>query len=145
MKAGPQAEVQASRDATLLDAYSRAVVEAVRVASPSVIHVEVSLARQSSRARRASEAGGSGFVLSPDGFALTNCHVVSAAASLTAVLADGRRCAARVIGDDPDTDLAVLRLEAADLVPVARGDSRALRVGQLVIALGSPFGFQATA
>jgi S1-C subfamily serine protease len=132
-------------DEALLDAYSRAVVDAVALASPAVIRVEVRLGLRGSRSRRVREGGGSGFVVSPDGFALTNSHVVRDAASVTAVLADGRRCEARVVGDDPDTDLAVLRLEARDVTPIARGNSRALRVGQMVVALGSPFGFQATA
>ena len=125
--------------ALLLDAYSEAVVSAVERASPSVVHVSVR-----SAGRRRGESGGSGFVLTPDGFLLTNSHVVQGAAEVRATLADGSRWPARLVGDDPESDLAVLRVDALDLVPIPRGDSRALRVGQLVIALGSPYGFQAT-
>jgi S1-C subfamily serine protease len=138
--AGPR-PASAVEDAALLDAYSRAVVSAVERAVPSVVHVAV---RFSGRRRR-GEGGGSGLVLTPDGFLLTNSHVVSGAAAVETMLADGSRWPARVVGDDPDSDLAVLRIEAPGLAPIARGDSRALRVGQLVIALGSPFGFRATA
>jgi S1-C subfamily serine protease len=127
-------------DPPLLDAYSRAVVTAVEQAGPSVVHVGV---RFGGRRRRA-EGGGSGLVLTPDGFVLTNTHVVGGAAEVAVTLADGSRWPARVVGEDADADLAVLRVEAPDLRPIERGDSRALRVGQLVIALGSPFGFQAS-
>jgi S1-C subfamily serine protease len=123
----------------LLDAYSRAVVSAVEHAAPSVVHVAVR-----STGRRRGEGGGSGFVLAPDGFLMTNSHVVHGAAEVWATLADGSRWPARLVGDDPESDLAVLRVDAPDLLPIPRGDSRALRVGQLVAALGSPYGFQAT-
>jgi S1-C subfamily serine protease len=123
----------------LLDAYSEAVVSAVERAAPSVVHVSVR-----SGGGRQGEGGGSGFVLTPDGFLLTNSHVVQGASEVRVTLADGRRPVARVVGDDPESDLALLRVDAPDLVPIPRGDPRALRVGQLVIALGSPYGFQAT-
>ena len=131
----------APSDLDPLDAYSRAVVSAVERAAPSVVHVAV---RFSGRRRR-SEGGGSGLVLTPDGFLLTSSHVVRGATSVEATLCDGSRWPARVVGDDPDSDLAVLRIDAPTLTEVSRGDSRALRVGQLVVALGSPLGFRATA
>jgi S1-C subfamily serine protease len=132
------APVAASDDA--LDAYSRAVVSAVARAAPSVVHVAVGFPGR----RRRGEAGGSGFVLTPDGFVVTNSHVVHGASERRVTLADGGCWPARLVADDPDSDLALLRIEAPELAPIARGDSRALRVGQLVIALGSPYGFHAT-
>jgi S1-C subfamily serine protease len=133
-------EPGAAGGAALLDAYSQAVIAAVAAASPSLVHVAVRFAGK----RRRGEGEGSGFVLTPDGFLLTNSHVVSGASRVVVTLADGARVPARLVGDDPDTDLALVRVDAQDLVPISRGDSRALRVGQLVITLGSPYGFQAT-
>jgi S1-C subfamily serine protease len=124
----------------LLDAYSRAVVGAAESAAPSVVHVGARLGGRG----RSREGGGSGFVLTPDGFVLTNQHVVSGAREISVTLADGSGWPARLAGEDPGSDLALLRTEAPGLRPIARGDSRALRVGQLVIALGSPYGFRAT-
>jgi S1-C subfamily serine protease len=124
-----------------LDGYSRTVVAAVARAAPSVVHVAVRLSGR----RRRGEGGGSGFVLTPDGFVVTNSHVVHGASERRVTLADGSEWAARLVGDDPGSDLALLRIEAPELVPIPRGDSRALRVGQLVVALGSPYGFRATA
>ncbi len=136
--APPDGPEQAPSD--LLDAYSRAVVSAVAKAAPSVVHVGVCFSGR----RRRGEGGGSGFVLTPDGFVVTNSHVVSEAAERRVTLADGSAWSARLVGDDPDSDVALLRIDAPELVPIARGDSRAIRVGQLVIALGSPYGFRAT-
>jgi len=133
----------------LLDAYSRAVIGAADRVSPSVANIEVSHRLQRARGAdprvpREAHGQGSGFVFTPDGFVLTNSHVVHAADAIYVTLADGHRLRADLVGSDPGTDLAVIRIEALDLVPVAMGDSQALRVGQLVIAIGNPYGFQYT-
>jgi S1-C subfamily serine protease len=125
-------------DADLHDAYSRAVMRAVDAVAPSVVNVEVR------RGGRPSGGSGSGFLLTSDGFALTNSHVVQGAATVAVRLRDGRSIGARVIGDDPHTDLAVIRLDAGEVAPVRLGRSRDLRVGQLAIAIGNPYGFEAT-
>ncbi len=145
-------------DGSLLDAYSTAVTGAVERVSPSVVNVEVHQAAPGNgRGRSGSpqdqdkqrHGGGSGFVFTPDGLILTNSHVVHDAVRIAVTMADGRRMSATLIGDDPASDLAVIRLERPHfdepgLSVAALGDSQRLRVGQIVIAIGAPYGFLAT-
>jgi S1-C subfamily serine protease len=129
-------------DAALLDEYSRAVVSAVQHVAPSVVNIEVQ--QRSKNQPRDIAGNGSGFVITPDGFILTNSHVVHAATRIVVNLPGGRDYPAQLIGDDPETDLAVIRIDAPQLVHVRLADSESLRVGQLAIAIGDPFGFQAS-
>jgi S1-C subfamily serine protease len=131
-------------DASLLDSYSRTVSSVVRQMSPSVINIEIRKTVSTPRGKQEARGGGSGFIFTPDGFALTNSHVVHDADQIEATLADGSRYHARLIGDDPETDLAVIWLEGTDFVPAVLGDSSSLAVGQIAIAIGNPYGFQAT-
>jgi len=117
-----------TNDRDLLDAYSQAVIRAVEVVSPAVVKV----------------GSGSGSLFTPDGLVLTNSHVVDGAGDVPVLLQDGRQFRGDVIGDDPETDLAVLRIDGAPLPWVTLGDSRHVRVGQVAIALGNPYGFQSS-
>jgi S1-C subfamily serine protease len=124
-------------DADLLDSYSRTVSTVVRQVSPSVVNIEIHA--------RGNRGGGSGFIFTPDGFILTNSHVVHHADRIDVMLSDGSRYRARLIGDDPETDLAVIRVDdGSEFRPAVLGDSAALVVGQVAIAIGNPLGFQTT-
>jgi S1-C subfamily serine protease len=133
-------------DDTLLDAYSRAVTHAVDMVAPSVVSIEVHPdGRADGRGRPAGHAAtGSGFVFAADGLILTNSHVVEGASRVGVTLPDGRECDADIVGQDPHTDVAVVRISAPDLTAATLGDSRTLRPGQLVVAIGNPYGFQHT-
>jgi S1-C subfamily serine protease len=136
-------------DEELFDAYSRAVVGAVDTVSPSVVSIEIHGPSQGSsgaapRHTPGPRGQGSGFIFTPDGFVLTNSHVVHRAQRIEVALTDGRRFPADLVGEDPDTDLAVVRIAGTQFVAARLGDSQTLRVGQLVIALGNPYGFQCT-
>jgi S1-C subfamily serine protease len=142
--AGVRPEV--ASDHELLDAYSRAVVGAAERVSPAVVKIDVRHERAAGQEGRPRDGGGSGsgFLFTPDGFTLTNSHVVHGAKSIRATLSDGSMAPAQLVGDDPDSDLAVIRIAGAGLPTLTFGDSSDLKVGQLAIALGNPYGFQCT-
>src|SRR5947208_2945580 len=131
-------------DAALLDEYSRTVVSAADHVGPAVVNIDIKQRLESQRGPREVGGSGSGFVIAPDGFLLTNSHVVHAANQIAVSLPDGGEYRAQLVGDDPDTDLAVIRIDAPRLAHVRLADSEKLRVGQIVIAIGNPLGFQAS-
>jgi S1-C subfamily serine protease len=120
-----------------LDPYSSLVTQAFETVGPAVVHITAS-------SKKGPAGTGSGVIFAPDGYVLTNSHVVAGATKVQATLTDGQRLAAEIVGQDPATDLAVLRLAGAGLPPAAFGKSSKLKVGQLVVAIGNPMGFQAT-
>jgi S1-C subfamily serine protease len=124
-------------EASLLDAYSQAVIEAVRRAGPAVVHIEA-------QGEQGRGGRGSGFLISPDGLVMTNSHVVHGASKLRVQTSDGRVSRADIVGDDPDTDLAVIRIDLPELPYLHFADSGDVRVGQIAIAIGNPFGFDNT-
>jgi len=136
----PRAQTMGS-DAGLLDAYSEAVAGAAEKVSPSVVHIESVRLKGSAESPAGS---GSGLIFTPDGFVLTNSHVVAQAHRIKVTLLDGRQADGALVGSDPHSDIAVVRIGASGLAAAALGDSAKLRVGQVVIAIGSPYGFQCT-
>jgi S1-C subfamily serine protease len=131
-------------DTRLLDAYSAAVAGAAERIGPAVVHIEVVQPERGAAPDAPRRGSGSGFVFTPDGFILTNSHVVSGARSIRTSFADGASYDADLVGDDPDTDVAVIRISGHQLPTATLGSSRSLRVGQLAIAIGNPYGFQHT-
>jgi S1-C subfamily serine protease len=129
-------------DSALLDAYSWAVTGAVRKIRASVAHIEVHFGN--TRRSGAPQGSGSGFIFTTNGYIITNSHVVHEAARIAVSLTDGRKFPAELVGDDPHTDIAVIRIPGENLAPAALGNSQQLEPGQLAVAIGSPLGFQTT-
>src|SRR5947207_12445271 len=139
------ADITLVPDEQALDAYAEAVTGAAERVGPAVVRVEMRRrVERRGRATREVPSHGSGFVFTPDGFILTNSHVVHGATQVEGAFGDGRRGRAELGGDDPDTDLGVLRAEPQSVAAAELGDSAGLRVGQLVVAIGNPLGFQST-
>lgn len=133
------------RDAKLLDDYSKTVVGVAHKVSDAVVQIQVKKAKvkQNPKQKKQQPFGaGSGFIISTDGFIVTNSHVIHGATHIKVVLQDGRQLVGRLVGDDPATDIAVLQIDADNLTTIAFGNSDDLQVGQLAIAIGNPFGFQ---
>ena len=147
----PSADVRTGvpADAALLDAYSATISGVAEQVSPSVVKIDVQGApvppgRRRPRGPEEATGSGSGFIFTPDGLVLTNSHVVHQAKKIDVSLSDGRRLPAHLLGEDPDTDIAVLQIHDSGLVPVPFGNSGGLRVGQIAIAIGNPYGFDVT-
>jgi S1-C subfamily serine protease len=137
-------QVLQESDDQLLDAYSTSVSRAAELLSRSVVNIEIEQVAKSGHGKRTVGGSGSGFVFTPDGYIFTNSHVVNAAESIKVTLPDGQSVQGTLVGEDPHSDLAVIRVWAPGLVPVVLGDSRTLKPGHLVVAVGSPYGFQST-
>lgn len=131
-------------DDAMLDSYSRTIASVVEKVGHTVVNIRAHHGHREYTNGSESGGSGSGFIIAPDGYILTNSHVVHGARHLEVTLADGRALDATLVGDDPETDLAVIRINASQLVHAHFGDSRSIRVGQIAIAIGSPFGFQQT-
>ena len=134
----PRADSLPDNNPELLDAYSRAVTSTVRQAGPAVVHI------QARSEKRGGGGSGSGFLISPDGFVVTNSHVVHGADELRAQTPDGRESRAVLIGDDPDTDLAILRIDLPQLHYLRFADAETIAVGQVAVAIGNPLGLDNT-
>jgi S1-C subfamily serine protease len=136
------------KDRELLDAYSQTVTAVAEQVSPSVVRIEVQGAPPQGTEVRGEpgepSGSGSGFVMTPDGYLLTNSHVVSGAKRIQVTLQDGQHVPGQLVGDDPYTDIALIRVDAPKLPALNFADSSALRVGQLAIAIGNPYGFDCT-
>ena len=141
--AGPPVQPPPGDD-ELLDSYSRTVARVVEQVGPSVVNIRAHHPSRQGPRGPESAGTGSGFVIAPDGFILTNSHVVHGAARLEVTLADGRALGASLVGQDPEADLAVIRIQGPQLVHADFGDSKSIRVGQIAVAIGSPFGFHQT-
>src|SRR3982751_4708892 len=129
-----------SGDDELLDAYSRSVTSAAETVAPTVVHIDV----RAQRDGRERGGSGSGFFFTPDGLLLTNSHVVHKARAIGVTTQDGERFAADIVGDDPDSDLAVIRVSTRGAPHVRFGQSAKLKMGQIAIAIGNPLGFEHT-
>ena len=146
---GMMPQTAPTSDERLLDAYSQAVISVVDKVSPAVVNIDVHRQLRGRRRNNQSVAqevrgNGSGFIFTQDGYILTNSHVVHNATQIEVTLSDGRHFPAELVGDDPETDIAVIRIHAPNLIAARLGDSQSLKAGQVAIAIGNPYGFQTT-